>query len=338
MRPISPDKRSAVHVLTSARLHLGFFDLNGNLGRKFGSIGVSLEDPLTEINAWVSDDVHIIGQDHPRAAKMANQIIEAVGLARTGGRRGISMEFLSRIPEHAGLGSGTQLSIAVGSALNALYQLNLSVEQIASLTQRGARSGIGLGTFEHGGVILDGGRGPNTRMPPMLAHTPFPADWRIILILDHQHQGVHGEQEKTAFKTLPVFPEQIAADLCRRILMQAMPALHEQDLETFGAAIRALQEATGDYFAPIQGGRYASQTVSQVMHWCAEQGLDCFGQSSWGPTGFIILADSIEASTRLAQLEQQFLHNPSLEFRLTKGRNKGGFVREIEISPLKDSV
>lgn len=338
MRPSYPVNRSAVHVLTSARLHLGFFDLNGNLGRKFGSIGVSLEDPLTEIKAWVSDDVDVIGQGYPRAVNMAKQIIEAVGLRQTSKGRGITMEFLSCIPEHAGLGSGTQLSIAVGSALNSLYQLNLSIEQIASMTQRGARSGIGLGTFEHGGVIVDGGRGPNTRIPPMLAHANFPENWRIILIHDYQHQGVHGEQEKTAFKTLPVFPEQLAADLCRRILMQAMPALHEQDLVTFGAAIRALQEATGDYFSPIQGGRYASESVTQVMNWCAEQKLDCYGQSSWGPTGFIILADSEQATTRLTQLEQQFSHCRSLAFRLTKGRNKGGFVREIEVSPLKDSV
>ena len=42
---------SKVSVTTSARLHMGFFDLNGNLGRRFGSIGVSLQAPMTSLVA-----------------------------------------------------------------------------------------------------------------------------------------------------------------------------------------------------------------------------------------------------------------------------------------------
>ena len=39
-----------IRIKTLSRLHLGFMDLNGNLGRRFGSIGVSLSDPYTEIS------------------------------------------------------------------------------------------------------------------------------------------------------------------------------------------------------------------------------------------------------------------------------------------------
>ena len=34
-----------VKVTANARLHLGFLDLNGDLGRKFGSIGLCLDQP-----------------------------------------------------------------------------------------------------------------------------------------------------------------------------------------------------------------------------------------------------------------------------------------------------
>ena len=39
--------QQSVVVTTSSRLHMGFFDLNGGLGRRFGSIGVSLKSPAT---------------------------------------------------------------------------------------------------------------------------------------------------------------------------------------------------------------------------------------------------------------------------------------------------
>ena len=38
-----------VRVITSARLHLGFLDLNGDLGRRFGSIGLSIDAFETSI-------------------------------------------------------------------------------------------------------------------------------------------------------------------------------------------------------------------------------------------------------------------------------------------------
>ncbi len=44
--PDVPDEElidGSAMVRCSARLHLGFFDLNGGLGRRFGSLGLSLD-------------------------------------------------------------------------------------------------------------------------------------------------------------------------------------------------------------------------------------------------------------------------------------------------------
>ncbi len=38
----------AVRVIAPARLHLGFLDLNGGLGRLFGSIGLAIDTPRTD--------------------------------------------------------------------------------------------------------------------------------------------------------------------------------------------------------------------------------------------------------------------------------------------------
>lgn len=315
-----------VSVTTTARLHMGFFDLNGNLGRQFGSIGVSLEQPVTELVAMPSHTFSAEGVGAERAVKLAKKL--AVALKLPAGM-GMHMQLRQTIPEHAGLGSGTQLSLAVGLAMNRLYDLGLIIRDVARLTDRGARSGIGLGTFAAGGVIIDGGRGSQTVIPPVIARAEFPETWRIVLIFDLSKAGVHGEQEIEAFRSLPEFPADAAAMLCRRVLMQALPALAEEDLQTFGAAIRELQERTGDHFAPAQGGRYASPAVTKVLTWMAAQGVACYGQSSWGPTGFAVVQDAVAAQDLMTRLEQRFSDEPALSFMLCKGRNEGGMVQDI---------
>jgi len=310
-------------VITTARLHMGFFDLNGGLGRRFGSIGVSLEQPATEIQAYPASTFTAEGPGAIRAVAIAQKIAGALSL-----KQAMHMQLKQAIPEHAGLGSGTQMSLAIGALINRLYMLGLSVKELAQLTARGARSGIGVGTFLHGGVIVDGGRGADTDVPPTIAHIDFPEDWRILLIFDHGNIGVHGEQEIEAFRTLPEFPADIAASMCRHVLMQALPALAESDLASFGSAIRELQTRTGDYFAPIQGGRYASPRVAQVLAWLENNGVVCSGQSSWGPTSFAIFADNDEAEKVLAKLKIQFAEQHKLEFMLCAGRNEGAILQD----------
>lgn len=318
-----PVLQEAVHVSTTARLHMGFFDLNGGLGRRFGSIGVSLDQPSTVLTAWRSDEFSAEGPGAVRAVAVAEKIGRALKLDG-----GMHMQITEVIPEHSGLGSGTQMSLAVGLALNKLYQIGLILQDVALLTERGARSGIGLGTFAEGGVVIDGGRGPQTLVPPVIARADFPEEWRIILIFDSADIGVHGTEETEAFRTLAEFPADISAELCRRVLMQALPALAEHDLKTFGAAIRELQERTGDYFAPIQGGRYASTRVAKVLEWFDGQGVQCLGQSSWGPTGFAVLPSQQEADAYMNALRNNFVAERYLSFLLCKGRNRGGVLRD----------
>ena len=312
-----------VSVTTSARLHMGFFDLNGNLGRRFGSIGLSLQNPVTALTIAPANKTSATGPVAERAIKIAEQIMQALDL---GG--GVHIELAQAIPEHSGLGSGTQLSLAIGMAISHLFGLNLSVQQIASATQRGMRSGIGLGTFIHGGLIVDGGRAPTSSVPPVVEQADFPEDWPILLIFDQSHQGVHGAQEIAAFKELPEFPAESSAILCRHVLMQALPAAAERDLKSFGEAIQALQVMTGDYFAPAQGGaRYTSPLVAQVLTVLQQNGVHCFGQSSWGPTGFAVFENHQQAEMQLQQLRNKFSAQSNaqfanLKFELTRVNNE----------------
>ena len=320
-----------VQVNCNSRLHMGFFDLNGNLGRKFGSIGLSLDAPAIELTACPAKVLNVTGGHDVPATVMAKVYDIAAMLTAKLALRPVSIDIRQHIPEHAGLGSGTQMALAVGAALNQLFALNLNAQQIALLCNRGKRSGIGIAAFEQGGLLIDGGRinGSQHMVPPLLARYDFPEQWHILLIFDHRQPGVHGQQELAAFDALPAFPESLAADLCRQVLMCAMPAILEQDLAAFGKAIQALQQQVGDYFAPAQGGRYASKTVSDVLNYLQQAGVACFGQSSWGPTGFAIYETEQSAQTHLEQLKNQFstAHlSGELSWQLCKASNSGARV------------
>ncbi|OGV77667.1 MAG: GHMP kinase [Methylotenera sp. RIFCSPLOWO2_02_FULL_45_14] len=317
-----------ITVQSSARLHMGFFDLHGGLGRKFGSIGLSLEAPKLVIKASAADALSVVSDATVPAAVISKAIsITQQLLARLHLNDSFELNIMQHIPEHAGLGSGTQLALAIGTALSQLYGLNLTTTEIAKLTGRGGRSGIGIGAFDYGGLLIDGGRissADNVMLtpPPLLARYNFPEDWRILLIFDATQPGIHGEQEKIAFTQLPVFSENLAAHLCRHVLMQAMPALIERDLTAFGHSIQTLQTHVGDYFAPVQGGRYASKLVGEVLQHLETVGAACFGQSSWGPTGFAVFENAHEAEKHMQQLKAKFA-DQALNWMICSACNHG---------------
>ncbi len=109
-------------------------------------------------------------------------------------------------------------------------------------------------------------------------------------------------------------------------LMMALPALAEADLDRFAMAVAALQQAVGDHFTPMQGGRFASPLVAEVLAWLETRGLRGVGQSSWGPTGFAIVGSAGEAEALLTQALSRWPASSGLAFAVTSGRNRGGVV------------
>jgi len=309
-----------VTIIAPARLHMGFIDLSGALGRHFGSIGLALNDINTRLSVTPSDQLTATGPCAQRALKAAHYLCQRLHLPEQ-----FDIAISSAIPEHVGLGSGTQLSLAIGAALNAFFELGLSVRDIAHLTDRGARSGIGIGVFEQGGLVVDGGRGPETLTPPLLSRMPVPEQWRFILAFDSRGQGLHGEQEINAFKQLPPFPRSEAERLAYLLLMQALPALAEHNLALFGEVITELQNAVGRHFAPVQGDVFTSPEVAAAMNWLQQQGAVAIGQTSWGPTGFCAVDNPAQSDELLAELRRRFTQD-TLSFKVVSARNEGAEV------------
>ncbi|GJE39910.1 beta-ribofuranosylaminobenzene 5'-phosphate synthase family protein [Methylobacterium persicinum] len=307
----------SVRIEAPARLHFGFLDLHGGLGRRFGSVGLAIDSPALLLTARPAPTLHVEG---PEAERVRRYAAAAAGHLEVG--TGVAIRVERAIPAHAGFGSGTQLALAVAVALARLAGRPFSPEAFSNALDRGNRSGVGLRAFTEGGLIVDGGRGADASPPPVVARLPFPEAWRLVLILDTSMAGVHGTREVEAFRDLPRFPEAQAAEICRIVLMQVLPACVTGDADSFGAGITRMQDLVGDHFAPHQGGRYASAAVAAVLAEAARRGVAGYGQSSWGPTGFILARSEDEARTLVATLSR----GENLSFLITRGRNTGATV------------
>jgi len=110
-----------VTVITPSRIHLALIDLNGNLGRSDGGIGLSLSDPGFRITASYADKTEIIGSDE--SVDRAKQVL---GILRERFSFGnIALDIEESIPPHVGLGSGTQLSMGITQAISKLFSISL---------------------------------------------------------------------------------------------------------------------------------------------------------------------------------------------------------------------
>ncbi|MFA5950594.1 MAG: beta-ribofuranosylaminobenzene 5'-phosphate synthase family protein [Hyphomicrobium sp.] len=312
---------AGIRVTAPARLHLGFLDLNGNTGRRYGSAGLAVDVPSTVVSVSKSCATEVRGDEQERVLSVIARTTAALGLS---GHYRVAVE--RAIPAHAGLGSGTQLAIAIGAALMKLEALSLSPQQLGDLAGRGARSAIGMAAFEGGGFIVDGGRGAIDQPPPVLVQTAFPDDWRVLLVLDRTAQGAHGDREAKAFAALPHFPEELSGALCRLVLMQLLPGLKEADIETFGAALTKIQEIVGGHFASAQGGSpWTSPAVGRLVKSLEAAGATGIGQTSWGPTGFAFVSSEAAA----ARLYHSFVGDATamgLEIMIARGRNAGARI------------
>lgn len=320
MPEMSPAAR--VEIIAPARLHLGFLDLGGGLGRRFGSLGLAIDGFDTRLSATHADAPAASG---PGAARVLDYIaLAAAGLKLS---PNVRVTVAESSPAHAGFGSGTQLGLAVATAMARLAGVDIAAAEIAHKLGRGARSGIGIGLFEHGGFMVDGGRRGDGGIAPIIARLPFPAGWRLLLVLDPERRGLHGRAESDAFARLPPFPEALAGRLCRDVLLRLLPGIVEHDFAAVSQSLGEIQRALGDYFSAAQNGRYASPCVAEALDEIAAHGIVGIGQSSWGPTGFALLESAARAEAILAAPRTKAAMG--LRFRVVAGANRGATTSVI---------
>lgn len=327
---MTDDREVTVHA--PGRLHLGFLDPAATLGRRFGSLGLVVDgfETVVRLSASATDRVSV---ESPAAQ---SEIERASGHLRTlrqrsGCHQPMRLHLARVLPAHAGFGSGTQLALAIGRAFAQWHGLAISTVTLAQWLARGLRSGVGIAGFDQGGLLLDGGPGLDGTPAPLLSRVALPEAWRIVIVCDPSHRGLSGAAERQAIASLPPLRQAEAADICHQVLMRVLPGAACAEFEPFAAGVSRIQRVLGDHFAPAQGGSaYTSTAVGALVQWMSEaRGGDAgaaTGQSSWGPTGFVIVPTQAEAEQLVGSARTVGVLDPRLSVTIVGGRNHGARV------------
>jgi beta-RFAP synthase len=321
-----------ISVRTGSRLHFGLFSLPSEQAgpwlnqegqstiprRQFGGVGLMIEKPGIELTVEKADKWSAEGPLADRALHFARLYCN-----HTGDTDKFRIQIEAAAPEHVGLGTGTQLGLAIALAICNPYELIGMGSTLADDIGRGIRSQIGVYGFDHGGLIVEGGKASGEVRAPLLFREYFWDDWSILLIVPHGLQGAHGKREVDAFAELADrgCDDHATEALCRVVLLSLIPALKEHDLPTFGEALYDFNCRAGAMFASAQGGIYAHPRVEKTVKFLRGAGVKGVGQSSWGPTVFAIVE-----SERIAELREWLIQKggiASAEITATRAWNQG---------------
>lgn len=240
----------------------------------------------------------------------------------------IRWQVLEAPAQHVGLGTGTQLGLAVAAALYRLEGRSLpSAEELAASVGRGLRSAVGAHGFVSGGLIIEPGKLAGETLSPLEQRVAIPDSWRFALIRPQAPVGLHGSDEIKAFRRLPPVPLETTCRLIELARRQIAPAAQAANFDRFGEAIYEYGLLAGGCFAPVQGGPFHGPTLTALVERIRSLGVAGVGQSSWGPTLFAVLSNEANARQFAKDLTAQFPE--PLDIVVTAADNVGA---NIEVS------
>jgi beta-ribofuranosylaminobenzene 5'-phosphate synthase len=315
-----------VLVETGARLHLGFYRPFVRGGRVLGGLGLGIDaDGLSvRLVAVPSSSIRV---ESPEACR--STALEAARRAsRSFSLRGMIVRVEECLPRHRGLGSTTQLVLAVYAAAAALA--GGSVEEAVERAGRGFYSGVGSGVFLRGGLVVDAGAPLGSARPRPAAWAYPPRDWGIVVAVPEAGPRVmEGPREGRLIEEAVA---RVDPRACLRgyaaLLDMVLPGAAEANFELFTRGLEEIEAATAAAFAGQQGGGMCCRESEEAALLLRRLGARGVGQSSWGPAvyGFfpsVSLASS--AAERLSLLLRR--GGVSASVFVARPRLRGAVVR-----------
>jgi len=321
----------SVRVAAGARLHVGFLNLSLARERLYGSLGVALDEPRVEVEAAPAESIDC---DHDRARAHAERACELLGAP------GASVAVEAELPPHVGLGSGTQLALAVFAAVARAHGLEPRVREHAPELGRGGRSGVGVATFESGGFVFDAGhpasqftadrpaRGEWT-VPPVAARHEIPEDWRFLLVLPDADPGKAGSEEDDSMRAVVENADSGLADRISTVVTdRVLPAVATGDADAFGESVTGVGRLNGAWYAGEQGGVYRPPAGAIVDALGDSPAVTGAGQSSWGPAVYGVT--DRERADAAREAGQRALDHAGVDgdVRIAEPRNTGARVED----------
>lgn len=298
-------------IQAPSRIHFGLFGGPKDCGLSYGGLGAMVCRPGLEMQIESAETRQYIGNQSSRLQAFAEKWFAFTQICP-------DKEFILRLdqapPSHIGLGTGTQLGLAV-SAL--LYRFHFgevpTVQSLAKSVGRGFRSAVGTYGFQHGGFIVDSGKVSDDQLASLDFQCDIPETWRFLLLRTSQADSFSGSKEKEVFQKARNRMANHQDELIRLTRETILPSLLQQDFETFSEAIYQFGKTSGSYFADIQGGPFNGKRITEMIELVRRLGIKGVGQTSWGPTIYILAPSESEAETVANLLQPHLLPDESLQ-------------------------
>tara|TARA_A100001037_G_scaffold298681_1_gene322876 strand:+ start:13855 stop:14778 length:924 start_codon:yes stop_codon:yes gene_type:complete len=297
--------------------------------RIYGGIGVYLENPKISLVAKANNEVVCEDWNVEKYARKITEILEV---------EGIEIEILETIPAHMGLGSGTQLALAIYAAICEEYDIKPMYREHAPQLGRGKRSGIGVASFEVGGFNMDRGQetgtvaigeGKGWKVPNREISLKIPKEWVFVVSELEVERGYSGKKEK---EIINFVMENAKSNITRKIETivhkNLIPSIQEKKSADFGFAVGEISRLNGNWYEKYQGGIYRPPIGKIVKRLQEYDNIFGVGQSSWGPTLYSVTNE--EHATEVERTIRELLEE--LEIRGTVIRstvkNSGADIRK----------
>lgn len=328
-------------IETPSRLHMTLVDLNGTIGRIDGGVGLTIKKPKLILEAKPQDEgIDILFREsqklnekimHDYGRKIEDTVKKITDFLKIDS--GFKFEVKTAYPAHSGLGSGTQLSLAVAKLVLNLNDHDMDAWQMAKIVGRGGTSGIGVRAFDHGGFLIDGGHkvdekpdflpssASNARPAPLIARYDFPKDWKVVLAIPNVPAGASGQNEVNIFQEhCPIKLDEVQK-LSHLILMKMMPSVVEKDLDSFGSAVNEIQSIG---FKKIEVG-FQDPILTEITQNLRDAGAAGVGMSSFGPTIYAITDTNTKDISKVAQSTMNEIGGKVI---VTEAKNSGATLKK----------
>lgn len=314
-----------VTVRTGARLHFGLLAINPSRGRQFGGAGLMVDAPGFDLTAERADVDSVLGGSTTNNQRIASLI----GRLREQSARlvpSLRITVDGEIPPHRGLGSGTQLGLAIATIVAAMSGEPMpTIHERAERVGRGKRSAIGLYGFEVGGWLVDGGQRSSGEISPLIARATWPEDWPWVLVTPPECEGLSGVAEQHAFQRLSPMTDATTARMCRTLLLELLPSIADHDFTVVSEALWEYGKTIGEYFLPVQQGLFADVRMARLGDQLRRDGITGVAQTSWGPTIAVLCPSIIAATDLMAHLQSPGQWSDCC-IQMVHGRNRGADV------------
>ena len=335
---------TSLRITTPCRIHLSLIDENGYTGRVDGGIGLMLDRPNVVFEASnIAKEFKIEAHKYYRESiEVINEIASKVFKIFNISNKNFHFNLKRYFPSHVGLGSKTQLSLAIATAITKLKNItHLTTSELTKLVDRGGTSGIGWRGFETGGFILDGGhdfgkgKEKETFLPSSASSSANPAltifthnipeNWRFVLIIPNVKKGAFGDEEISVFQNYAPIPRNEVNEVSHQIIMKIIPGIIKNDLKCFGEGLKRIQNI-GFKKVEIE---LQHDIVKDLLKFFEEYGLKAYGMSSFGPSVVGIVESDSEAEALLKKVQKK-QKNGGGHIYICKPNNTGAKIEYLD--------